>query len=290
MTALLLIAPLAVLAQNQGPSNINIAMMEATCKIVGDGSTGTGFILASPGANDSGFGYPVLVTAQHVLEDVQGDSVILVLRNVVDRDKQEYRRFPVSIEIRENGTALWSEHTDVDLAAMIVDLPRNLNIQAISTNFLFTDEKIKDFELSPGTELFCLGYPFGKESTPVGFPILRSGKIASYPILPTAHTKSFLFDFTIFPGNSGGPVYIYKIAPFSKGGKTQLVGRMQGILGIVTQETILTETTEQFYEKRETRTPIALAKVIHASFIRDLISKMPLPTKEQSQPSIERTR
>jgi hypothetical protein len=39
---------------------------------------------------------------------------------------------------------------------------------------------------------------------PFGFPILRAGRIASYPILPTADTKTILLDFPVLPGNSGG--------------------------------------------------------------------------------------
>lgn len=276
---MVLLVPAAAFAQPKAPMNINTTMMEATCKIVGAGSTGTGFILGTPNPADSRFLFYTLVTAHHVLEGIQGDRAILVLRTIVDREKQEYKRVEIPIDIRRGGSPLWSKHPDVDLAAMFIALPEGAAPSVIPSSLLITDEQIKEFELSPGTELFCLGYPFGAEATPVGFPILRSGKIASYPILPTATTKSFLFDFTVFRGNSGGPVYLYETNPVY-GGSTH-IGAIQGVIGIVTSEKNFTQRIEQLYEKRETVTPLALGEVIHASFIKDLVTKMQLPSEKK---------
>lgn len=264
-------------AQSKDTFNINTVMMEATCKISGPGSSGSGFILGTPNPADSNFSFYTLITAHHVLQAIQGDRAIIVLRKLIDREKQEYKRVEAPIEIRKNGTDLWSKHPDVDLAAMFVRLPEGAAPAVIPSSLLLTDEQIKQFELSPGTELFCLGYPFGAEATPVGFAILRSGKIASYPLLPTAVTKTFLFDFTVFRGNSGGPVYLYEKNPIYGG--TTHIGSIQGVIGIVTAERNITQKIEQLYEKRETVTPLALGEVIHASFIKDLVSTMPVPSK-----------
>ena len=264
-------------AQSKQTPNINVLMMEATCKIVGTGSIGSGFILGTPDPADSNFSFYTLVTAHHVLQGIQGDQAILVLRKLVNREKQEYQRIEAPVKIRKEGTALWSKHADVDLAVMFVRLPDGAAPTVVPLSFLLTDEKIKEYELCPGTELFCLGYPFGAEATPLGFPILRSGKIASYPLLPTTVTKTFLFDFNVFRGNSGGPVYLYEKNPIFGGGTH--FGTIQGIVGIVTAERNVTQKIEQLYEKRETVIPLALGEVIYASFIRDLVSKMPLPTK-----------
>src|SRR5437868_11966238 len=91
---------------------------------------------------------------------------------------------------------------------MCVTQPQGGKIPIISTSLLAEDQMLSQFEVNPGEELSCLGYPFGAESNAAGFPILRSGRIASYPLLPTESTQKFLFDFAIFPGNSGGPVYL----------------------------------------------------------------------------------
>lgn len=263
--------------------NIHTAMMESTCKISGKGSLGTGFIIGKPDPTQGDRHYFTLVTAHHVLADVQGDSAVLTLRKVADQATQEWERIDHPVQIRTAGKDLWAKHPEVDLAAMIVPLPSDSVRSVIPSSLLLTDEKIREFEIGPGTELLCLGYPFGAEANPQGFPILRSGKVASYPLLPTPTTKSFLFDFTVFRGNSGGPVYLYEKAPMYGG--AMHVGTIQGIMGVVTQERNLTQRIEQLYERREIVTPLALGVVIHASFVQQLIRDLSVPTPE----NIDRT-
>lgn len=276
MVILSLAFTVPLFAKGEARMNINTAMMEATCKIVGNGSLGSGFILGTPDPNNSSLLFFTLVTAHHVLNMAKSDQVTLVLRKSVNRDKQEYQRIEARVEIRKDGKQLWTKHPDVDLAAMFISLPKDCPPAVIPATLLVTDEQIKEYELTPGTELLCLGYPLGAEANPIGFPILRSGKIASFPILPTTSTKSFLFDFTVFQGNSGGPVYLYETSPTYGGGIH--VGRViQGIMGIVTSERNITQRTQELYERRETVTPLALGEVIHASFIKELVTRMPLP-------------
>jgi hypothetical protein len=121
---LITIIAVPIFAEDKRPMNINTAMMEATCKIVGNGSTGSGFILGTPDPNNANVLFFTLVTAHHVLDGVKGDQVILVLRRLIDRDKQDYQRVEVPIEIRKNAKQLWTKHRDVDLAAMFIRLPQ----------------------------------------------------------------------------------------------------------------------------------------------------------------------
>jgi hypothetical protein len=97
----------------------------------------------------------------------------------------------VPIQVRKGGKNLWSNHPEVDLAAMFVSLPRGVIATVLPSSFILADEKIKEYELGPGTELLCLGYPLGVESNDFGFAILRSGKIASYPLLPQRRHEVF---------------------------------------------------------------------------------------------------
>src|SRR5207237_8735095 len=120
-----------------------------------------------------------------------------------------WQRLRYPIKIRDAGQPLWVGPNDVDVAAMYITLPHGVQIPIISTNLLADDEMLSQFEVNPGEELSCLGYPFGAESNAAGFAILRSGRIASYPLLRTDWTQKFLFDFPIFPGNSGGLVYLH---------------------------------------------------------------------------------
>ena len=95
---------------------------------------------------------------------------------------------------------LYVKHKDADVIALYVDMPDDLSVPILPMAFLADDEVLKKFEIHPGDELLCLGFPLGVSSES-GFPILRSGKIASYPIVST------LYAFRVFDGNSGGPVY-----------------------------------------------------------------------------------
>jgi hypothetical protein len=164
----------------------------------------------------------------------------------------------------------------VDVAAIFIGVPSGTVERPVSTSLLIDDETLIKFEIHPGTELLCLGYPFGAEANAFGFPILRSGRIASYPLTPTKTTQTFLFDFTVFRGNSGGPVYFVEKNP-TYGGGQHLGATIQGIVGLVVQERNITETVQELYQKRETTTPLRLGEVVHASFIKELVESIGLP-------------
>jgi len=255
-------------------AELNTIMMEATCKIQGPGSVGTGFIIGKPDTNTTGRAYYTLITANHVLEAVQGETAILVLRQY--HASNAWTRVDVPIRIRNGLVALWKKHPDVDVAGMFVGLPKDTVRNMLTTKDLIGDKELNEYEIYPGMELMCLGYPFGAEANPLGFPILRSGRIASYPLTPTKVTKTFLFDFTVFRGNSGGPVYFMEKDP-TYGGQRRIGTAVYGIAGIVVEERNITQTIQELYEKRETTTPLQLGSVIHASFIKELVDSMGFP-------------
>jgi hypothetical protein len=254
-------------------AELNTIMMEATCKIVGPGSIGTGFVMAKPGTNGPRAFY-VLITADHVLQGIQGETATLVLRQSAPSNSWNRIEFPV--RIRTGATPLWKKHPDVDVAAMFIGVPPNTVERPVSTTLLVDDDMLKKYQFHPGMELLCLGYPFGAEANPYGFAILRSGRIASYPLTPTKATKTFLFDFTVFRGNSGGPVYFVQPNPMV-GDVQYNMTLLQGVIGIVIQERSITQTTQELYEKRETTTPLRLAEVVHASFVKELVESMGFP-------------
>lgn len=256
--------------------DLNTIMMEATCKIVGPGSLGTGFVIGKPDKKNPAEAFWTLVTADHVLRAVQGDKVVLTFRQ---KQKDEtWKRLEIPVQIRSKKKELWQKHPKMDVAAMFIRLPTNVVTTLLTTDLLIDDSKLKEYEIHPGLELLCLGYPFGVEANAYGFPILRSGRIASYPLTPTKATKTFLFDFTVFRGNSGGPVYFFKEDP-TYGGVRHMGTAIYGIMGLVVNERNITQKVEELYEKRETVTPLQLGEVIHATFIKELIDSMDPPKK-----------
>jgi S1-C subfamily serine protease len=268
-------------ASAQDNVELNTILMQSTFMIEGksvQGSTqGTVFIMGRPYPSSKQVRYRyVLVTAAHVLEGMQGDSAVLHLRRKVGVDSWEASPFP--IPIRANGQPLWTKNADV--AVMYVSLPSTANVMnpaaIVSTDLLADDQQLSQFEIHPGDELYCLGYPLGMTSNAAGFPILRSGRIASYPLLPTSTVKTFLLDFPVFKGNSGGPVYISQVNR-SYGGVSHLGESIHFIMGLVSEESTYNEQLIGQYSAELHQYQLGLAVVIQASVIKQTIEMLPSP-------------
>jgi hypothetical protein len=81
--------------------------------------------------------------------------------------------------------------------------------------------------------MMALGFPRGLAANPAGFPILRSGR---WPPIrwPSAAFPTFLLDFSVFPGNSGGPVFMSQAA--RRRAAPPRAKDVQFIAGILTQQ------------------------------------------------------
>lgn len=251
-------------------SDISTTLMNSTFKIQGEGSTGTAFILGKPLLDDPERGRYVLFTAAHVLESMKSPFAILFLRT---RQGDTFKKLPHPIILREKNKPLWIRHPEVDVAAMYVTLPKKIEIQLVSTKLLATDEILNKYEVHPGDELLVLGFPFGAESNEAGFPILRSGKIASYPLTPIKKVKTFLLDFEVFGGNSGGPVFM----DFTNRvyGGSLVLGTRTFIMGVVLQQRLATERIKSVDQTIEKQHRLSLANVAHAQFLNDLLEMLP---------------
>jgi hypothetical protein len=249
---------------------LNTLLMNCTFKIEGDGRLGTVFILGKPMKKDPKQAYYVLITAAHVLDTIKSDIATLNLRK---KSGDTYSKKTIQIPIRKKGHPLWTKHPDVDVAAMYVQLPDEIKFDLLPANLLATDTVLQEFQIHPGDELFCLGFPYGAEANDIGFPILRSGKIASFPLMPVKKIKKFLFDFDVFGGNSGGPVYFVESNRNYAGG-TQ-IGKIQFIAGLVSEQKYVKEKITSLNETRETKYQLGLAIVIHAQFIKETIEMLP---------------
>src|SRR6266446_5228396 len=186
--------------------------MQSTFRIHGPATDGTGnsvgtiFIVGRPIKDQPQRGAYVLVTAAHVLESIKGEKGTLLLRQ--KNGDGTYKPFLYDFPIRDDrDKPLYVKHGSADVVAMYVRIPNIVTIPLIMTNLIADDKTIIDFEIHPGDELLCLGYPFGLTVNDWGFPILRSGVISSYPLTPAAAVKFIGFDFRVYGGNSGGPVY-----------------------------------------------------------------------------------
>ncbi len=129
-----------------------------------------------------------------------------------------------------------------------------------------TDKMYDDYDLHPGDNLFCLGFPLFVESSEAGFPILRSGRIASYPLVPARVVKRLLYDFQIYPGNSGGPVYMAEAVRIYKN-QLHYKKNIWILMGLVSKQiSSVPELGSQ---------PLQLAEVVPAEFILETINRLP---------------
>lgn len=167
---------------------------------------GTGFIY---GANADASGsklYPFLVTNQHVLE---GAGTFAVKMN--RRDGQPANAYPFSLEsVRHNITT----HPD-GLDVVVLRIPADVwNVDQAATSVIpesqsLSRESALEIGMSEGDGVFAIGFPMGL----VGYedqivPIVRQGCLARVQDWLSGRSRNILIDTNIFPGNSGGPVFL----------------------------------------------------------------------------------
>jgi S1-C subfamily serine protease len=240
-------------------------------------SLGTAFIMGRPmdhpTADQPNRRAYVLITANHVLDEMPGENATLYLRT--KNGTGDWQVVPWRIKLRENGHNLWTKHPLADVAVMYVKIRNDIWIPTLSTELLADDSAVQRFELHPGDNLQCLGYPFGVVGQ-FGFPILRSGKVASYPLMPAEKIKTFLLDFPVFKGNSGGPVYFSENGR-DYGGTIHMGEVVTFIAGLVSQEITADETFVGAYSQQVNKRPLGLAVIVPALFIKQAVMMLPSP-------------
>jgi hypothetical protein len=249
---------------------LNTILMNSTFKIVGPNATikgniifGTVFIMAKPIKERPDKGYFVLITAAHVLDKIGGEEAVLQLRR---KDAGgTITAFGYPIQIRTASSNLYTTHPEGDVAAMYVSLPHDVDIRPLTIEALVDDDTLERLQVHPGDELFCLGFPLDVDLN--GFPILRTGTLASYPITPSKTVKKYYYDFHVFPGNSGGPVYfsfvnrIYANAP-------HFGSNDEGVIGLVVEQ--VGSARPEFKDLS-----LDVSRVVPSSYIRDTIAQLP---------------
>ena len=239
--------------------DLNTQLMRATFKIIHEKSTATGFILKKN--NEEKY---ILITAAHVLINTPGDETTLQFRT--KKADGEYIKDPIKVTIRKDGKPLWAKHPTEDVAALWITPTKNADLSTLSTDLLASDALLQKHKIHPGDHIANLGYPHRAEANSAGFPILRNGSIATYPLYPTAKTRTFLMSGNIFEGDSGGPVFLYKPSRTeSDKDETRL------ILGLVTAQHFLDEDIKLIYGTSKIRHRLGLAIIVHASLIKETI-------------------
>ncbi|KQS56348.1 peptidase S1 [Brevundimonas sp. Leaf363] len=242
--------------------DLSVGLINATVQLdqpTGDGTrtVGTGFLIDAPAPDGSP--RTVLVTAGHVLERMPGKQARVGWR--VALPDGSWRFDPQPLDIRgDDDQPLWTRHPQRDIAVMKVDAPEAFARAAIPMGWLADSKTLADYEVGPGDEMLSLGFPRGLSANRAGFPILRVGRVASWPLSPITAFPTFLLDFTVFPGNSGGPVFWTDRARRRPGSPNEPDHPF--VAGVLTQEVMV----------RDER--LELGVVAHAEYIREAIAEM----------------
>jgi len=260
MVSFLICLAIPVVADDE---DFDTQMMRASVKIAHDQSTATGFVLS--GADGGKF---ILVTAAHVFEKSPDAETTVIFRSRLSEGV--YQKESMKLVIRKDGMPVWTKHPSEDVAAIWIVPPQNADLPSIPVELLASDELLKKHKVHPGELMSCLGYPHRNEANDAGFAILRSGPIGSFPLVPTAKSRTFYLSANTFEGDSGGPVYLTRPSrPQTDAGEVNL------ILGLVTGNLFLDEEAKMVYGTTKIRHRLGLAIVVHAAFIKETIDKLP---------------
>lgn len=249
--------------------DLAVDLMHATVQLEqplagGQRTVGTGFLISDP--TPDGRPRIVLITANHVLAGMPGQMASVGFR--IENADGSWTYTPQEVRIRDaGGHELWTHHPSRDVAAMSVTVPPEFAKAAIPKDYLASDDTFVDNKVRAGDEMMALGFPRGLAANQAGFPILRSGRIASYPVAPAKIFPTFLLDFSVFPGNSGGPVFMtdQDHRPVAGGKEPEFIA------GLLTQQ------VELNHERLE------IGIVTHAKFIRETLSRIDNPAAPVTQ-------
>lgn len=214
---------------------------------------GTGMIFANP---DTTVRTPLLLTAKHVFHDLKKhwNPASLRIRFSWFSDKSVINYLGIAISLKNpKGSPLWFSHPDstVDLAV----IPLDISIQDAGRSSIVPiriQDSANEDEAFEGASVLLMGYPGAVGRDYWTKPLLRHGVIAHVDLLSFGKTP-FLIDAMIFPGNSGGPVFVVP-SGMAKNGSFKVGGR-SAFLGVVSAAAIQTVQVEKTaFEFEEAKT------------------------------------
>jgi len=258
-------------------TDLSVELMHATVQLeqpLGNGTrtVGTGFLISEVAPD--GRPRTVLVTANHVFQQMPGQIARIGYR--VENADGSWSYSPQPFRIRDaGGHELWTRHPARDVAAIAITAPPEFAKAAIPETYLASDDTFTKYQVEAGDEMMALGFPRGLAANQAGFPILRAGRVASYPVAPAKIFPTFLLDFAVFPGNSGGPVFMHNAARRTPSDAAQPPQDVEFIAGLLTQQV----------ELNNERLEIGI--VTHAKYIRETLALMQDPAAPVTMAVIE---
>ena len=187
-----------------------------------------------------------LVTNRHVFSELER----VVLRfNLSGAGSKTYEL----VLKNNNGQNQWMTHpnADIDIAAIVINL-KKLSDDGIKYSIITDDntaylDVIRKEGITQGDGVFVLGFPMGIAGKERNYAVVRGGVIARLDDEIINNDYKFLIDAAVFPGNSGGPVFLKPEIASIQG--TKAVGQAF-LLGVISSyipyvEKAVSEQTKQ---------------------------------------------
>lgn len=206
--------------------NATEQMMWSTYPVGTRTSMATGFVVARKDALRSDGTMPVVVTSLHVLKGAGRGPLMLAVR--VPDAEGEPQVAVIQVQPRRSREPFFVRHPSEDIGAFELKIPSDVAARYPLPSCL--EEKALSSgarELRVGEEVTFLGFPDVFPGTPGAFPLLRSGKIASYPTAEMRAGRKFVINADVYPGDSGAPVFAR-----TRGGRAKLVGMIVQRIGL----------------------------------------------------------
>ena len=271
-------------SKDAGPSPV-VQLIEATVKLANPKSTATGILVRVSAGPDAPKNDVYVVTAAHVLDAVDGNSLTLLLRPRGTDGR--YQKHIHELAVRRDGQPLWKRHEAADVAVIRATLPETLNLSIVPVEWLADDDAVRARQLDPGDLIRFVGFPHRIEGNGAGFPVVRLGCLATHPLTPLIENRTIMFDGNTFEGDSGGPAYApprehIRAATGASAAETSATaaGTANGtvsptdtplILGLVVGQHFLDEEMKTIYGQTKTRHRLGLGIIAPAPFIRQLL-------------------
>jgi hypothetical protein len=201
---------------------------------------GTGFLVKySDRSLGPGHNFSYLVTAKHVLLDVDGTflpsiAIRLNLKSPVgDSEIGFIRDIPVT---DAPGTLLWFHSEDqAEDVAILPLLPdeREFEFATISTGTFLSNPALNPGVVAEGDDLYFIGLMEQYYGIKRNYPLVRRGTLAlltdEYIDTPLGKQKMFIADLESWPGNSGSPVFLigrHRDRPTSQASNSHFLGML----------------------------------------------------------------
>lgn len=185
--------------------NTTEQMMWSTYLIGSEKGMGAGFIVFRRDPSEPKGVVPVIVTAAHLL-DAAGKGPLFIGTRMPD-EHGGARITLVEFQPRRGAQRFYVRHPEHDIAAFELHIPTEAAPLIALPSFV--DDKARAGKLlRAGEEVSFVGFPETLPEMEGLFPVLRTGRVASYPVGSARAGGLFVINADVYPGDSGAPVYV----------------------------------------------------------------------------------